>query len=175
MGTGVSFIDADLLPSATGLELPAVETRTYALVDDDERVCRVISEAELEESYVDNNIDTFRLRGVNWLTLEIEKEYVDIVYFGGAKASLLLGSISFGAGERAKHYAKKGGVIYPIDEFGVLLLNATNTPRLRAIRTWYNKETLRVSAERLEIAEIVHSFSGAIGVLGNAGGTVGGN
>jgi hypothetical protein len=66
----------------------------------------------------------------------------------------LLGSISFGAGQRAKQYAKAHGVIYPIDKFGALLFNKTNTPRLVAMRTWYHEEAKRVNDTRLEIAEM---------------------
>jgi hypothetical protein len=171
MTTRVTLIDADLLPPVPpDLELPTVESHTYVLLDDDEKVCRIISEDELEESYVDNNIDTFRLRAVNWLTLEVDKETVDIVYLNRAKASLLLGSIALTPGKRADQYAKKDGVIYPIDEFGALLFNATNTPRLVAMRTWYHKEAKRVNDQRIEIAEVVHKFSQMIGVLGNTAG-----
>jgi len=165
----VSFVDSDLLPSVPGLDPPTVQPHTYMLLDDDEKVCRVISEDELEESYVDNNIDTFKLQGVDWLTLDVDKESVDIKYFGGAKTSVLLGSISFGAGKRADQYAKKDGVIYPIDDFGTLLLSATNTPRLVAMRTWYHKEAKRVNDQRIEIAEMVHQFAHAIGHLGHTG------
>lgn len=167
MSTRVTFIDSDLLPSVPGLELPTVESHTYMLLDDDEKVCRVISEGELEESYVDNNIHTFRLQVVDWLTLDVDKKDVNIVYFSGARTSLLLGSIAFGAGRRAEQYAKVKGVIYPIDDSGALLLNATNTPRLVAMRTWYHKEAKRVNDERIQIAEMVHRFGQAISHLGN--------
>lgn len=173
MSTRVSFIDSDLLPSVSGLELPTVELHTYPLVDDDDKVCRIISEDELEESYVDNNIDTFRLEAVDWLTLDVDREYVEIVYFGGARTSLLLGSISFSVGTTAEQYAKSNGVIYPINSFGGLLLDATNTPRLVAMRTWYHREAKRVNDQRIEIAEVVHSFAGIIGHLGNTVGHLG--
>jgi len=173
MSTRVTFIDSDLLPSVAGLEPPTVESHTYVLLDDDEKLCRIISEDELEESYVDNNIDTFQLQGVDWLTLDVDKEDVNIVYFGGARTSLLLGSISFGAGRRAEQYAQSKGVIYPIDNSGALLLNGTNTPRLVAMRTWYHKEAKRVNDERIEIAEVVHIFGQAIGHLGTGAGHLG--
>jgi hypothetical protein len=169
MKMGNPFIDVDLLPPVPGLTPPTLEPHTYSLLDDDEKVCRIISEEELEASYVDNDIATFKLRDVNWLTLEVDKEDVDITYRNGAKTSLLLGSISFHGGGRAPQYAKKDDVIYPIDEFGGLLLNATNTPQLVAIRTWYHNEAKRVNDQRLEIAEIVHEFGHAIGHLGHAG------
>ena len=165
----VSFVDSDLLPPVPGLEPPSVEQHTYSLLDEDEKVCRIISEDELEASYVDNNIATFKLRDVNWLTLDVDKEDVDITYSNGGRTALRLGSIDFGGGAMAPQYAKKDGVIYPIDDSGELLLDATNTPQLVAIRSWYHKEAKRVNDERLEIAEIVHEFGHAIGHLGHAG------
>jgi hypothetical protein len=170
MSTRVSFVDSDLLPAVSGIELPTVEPHTYVLLDDDEKVCRVISEAELEESYVDNHIDTFKLRDVHRLTLAVDKEVVDIVYESGSRAALLLGSISFAPGMRADTYAKKAGVIYPIADDGALLLNATNTPHLVAMRTWYHDEARRVNDQRIEIAETVHYFTQLIGHLGTARG-----
>jgi len=164
----VQLINADLLPPVAGLDEPTVESHTYTLVDDDRQECRVISEDELEEAYVDNDIDTFKLRNVNWLTLDVDKQYVDITYSSGIKASVLLGAIDFDNGQRADQYGKSHGVIYPIDDSGALLLNKTNTPRLVAMRTWYWNEAKRVNDERIEIAEVVHSFAEAIGALGNA-------
>jgi hypothetical protein len=73
MSIRVSFINSDLLPSVSGLKLPTVERHSYALLDDDDKMCRVISEDELEESYVDNNIDTFVLQGIDWLTLDVKR------------------------------------------------------------------------------------------------------
>lgn len=163
----VQLIPADLLPPVPGLDEPTVEPHTYVLVDDDKKECRVISEAELEAAYVDNEIDTFKLRNVDWLTLDVDKEYVDITYSSGAKASLLLGSIDYAGGGRADQYGKSKGVIYPIDESGAMLLNGTNTPRLVAMRTWYWNEAKRVNDERIEVAEVVHAFAEAIGALGD--------
>jgi hypothetical protein len=163
----VQLIPADLLPPVPGLDEPTIDAHTYVLVDDDKKVCRVISEDELEADYVDNDIDTFKLRNVNWLTLDVDKQYVDITYASGAKASVLLGSIDYGSGVRAEQYGKSKGVIYPIDGAGALLLNNTNTPRLVAMRTWYWNEAKRVNDERIQIAEVVHSFAEAIGALGN--------
>lgn len=164
------FIDADLLPSVAGLEPPSVGPREYVLVDADERVCRVISEQELDASYVDNNIHTFKLDQVDWLTLNVDKEWVRITYTTGARTELLLGAISLGPGKVPEEYYKTEGVIYPIDSKGGRLLNATNTPSLVAMRTWYLNEARRAIDERIKIAEIVHHFSQAIGALGTARG-----
>jgi hypothetical protein len=160
--------DSDLLPDVPGLNLPTIENRTYVLVDDDARVCRVIDQDELDASYVDNHIATFKLRDVNWLTLDVDNQFVDITYTNGNTTSLLLGSISYSGGVRTDQYGQTGGVIYPIDAGGNLQLNATNTPQLVAMRVWYYNEAKRVNDERIQIAEIVHAFADVIGHLGHA-------
>jgi hypothetical protein len=166
------FIDVDLLPSVAGLEVPSVGPREYVLVDDDERVCRVISEKELDASYVDHHIDTFKLDQVDWLTLNVDQEMVKIKYTTGAKTELLLGAISLGPGKVPEEYYKTKGVIYPLDPGrpGDLLLNASTTPALVAMRTWYLNEARRAIEERIKIAEVVHIFAGTVGALGNARG-----
>ena len=97
------FIDSDLLPPVPGLDPPTLEPHTYVLVDNDAKVCRVISEVELEASYVDNNIETFQLQDINVLTLDVDNHDVNITYSSGAKASfLMLGSIDFEDGRMAE-------------------------------------------------------------------------
>jgi hypothetical protein len=51
-------------------------------------------------------------------------------------------------------------------------LNATDTPNLAAMRRWYHREATRVNDERIEIAEVVHSFAQIINVLGSGHDTV---
>jgi hypothetical protein len=141
-------------------------------VDDDEKVCRVIGESEFQASYVDNDIETFKLRNVDWLTLAVDKEHVDIKYEDGRTSSVLLGSIDYAPGPRAGEYTKIRGVIYPIDSTGTSLLNATNTPNLVAMRTWYWNEAKRVNDQRIRIAEVVHQFAQILNQLGQARDTV---
>ncbi|HET8670241.1 MAG TPA: hypothetical protein VFM05_06305 [Candidatus Saccharimonadales bacterium] len=151
--------DSDLLTEVPGLDLPSLEPHTYVLVDDDARECRIISEDELEESYVDNNIETFVLEDVNAFALDlIDSEYLRITYNTGAQISLLLGSVDFHGGARVDQYAKRNDIIYPIDDSGHLKLNATNTPNLVNVRKWYLEEARRVNDEHLEIADLVHRF-----------------
>jgi hypothetical protein len=151
-----------------GVKLPVLEPHTYALLDDDAQQCRVISEDELEASYVDNNIGTYQLQDVSWLTLDVDNQYVTITYSSGAQTSLLLGSIDLGRGPSADQYVKRNGIIYSIDGSGSVLLDADNTPNLVAIRNWYLAEAKRVNDERLQIAEIVHAFTEDIAGLGHA-------
>ena len=160
--------DPDLLADVPGLNPPTTEARSYALVDNDAKVCRVVSEDELQAAYVDNNIDTFQLQDVNWLTLDVDNQYVSLNYANGANTTLLLGSIDYGAPVRTEQYGQSNGIIYPIDSDGNLQLNATNTPNLAAMRVWYYNEAKRINDQRLQIAEIVHSFAACIGGLGHA-------
>jgi hypothetical protein len=158
------------LPDVPGVDVPVTDPPSYVLVDNDAQVCRVISSVDLDASYVDNNIDTFRLLDVNSLSLDqIDSEYLSINYTNGATTALQLGSIDFGAPVRTDQYGQSGGIIYPIDSSGKLALNATNTPHLAAMRTWYLNEAKRVNDEHLQIAEIVHKFAEIID-LNAAGG-----
>jgi hypothetical protein len=163
------IVDEDVTPGGSGVELPRVGPRENVLVDDDAKNCRVISDEEVDAWYVDNGINLFKLRAVDFLTLNCDKETLDIWYAGmPRKADMRLGSISLESGKRATQYRKSKGVIYPIDDRGNLLLNDTNTPNLAFIRRWYHKEAARVHAERVRIAEIVHEFADIMGNFSNA-------
>src|SRR5216684_6561333 len=158
----------DVLPTPDNLVLPSVEEHKYSLVDDDAKVCRIITEDELNASYVDSNIRAFQLQDVNILTLDVDNQFVTLTYDHSVQTSLLLGSIDYGRGVKAEQYGMTNGIIYPIDSGGQLLLNLTNTPNLVAIRTWYYNEAKRLNDQRLQMAEIVHDFTEAIGGLGHA-------
>jgi hypothetical protein len=170
----MSGVRVQLIPmdEMEGVTLPSVSPREYVVVDHDDKVCRVVDETEFDATYVDRNIATFKLRGVNWLTLDVDENVVDIVYDDGRRASVLLGSIDLSAPVRTQQYGKSGSVINPIDESGAMRLNATDTPNLAAMRRWYHREATRVNDERIEIAEVVHSFAQIINVLGSGHDTV---
>jgi hypothetical protein len=160
---GQLISDPELFGDLPGLTLPGVEAHTYVLVDDDAKECRIISEDELEASYVDNHIDGYQLQDVNSLTGldpdSMGKEYLTITYSSGAQISLQLGLIDFlSAPVRTEQYAKSDGIIYPVDDSGTLRLNTVDTPNLVNIRKWYLDEAKRVNDEHLEMAEIVHAF-----------------
>jgi hypothetical protein len=158
-------VDPDLV--AQGHNLPA-ELNTYVLIDNDAKVCRVIKQDEFDASFVENNIQTFQLQDVNLLTLDVDNHNVTLSYASGAQAVLLLGSISLSGGGMAGQYGQSNGIIYPIDDGGAALLDATNTPHLVRIRTWYLNEAQRVNDQRIEIAEVVHDFADIIGETAHA-------
>lgn len=150
-----------------GVDLPTREPNTYVLLDDDAQQCRTISEDEFYASYVDQNIETFQLDDVNWLTLDVDNHYVTLNYSNGAQTVVLLGSIDYNSGKQVEQYAKRNGIIYPIDESGRVQFDATNTPGLVAIRTAYWREAKRLNDCRIEMARIVYVFTGAIKNLGH--------
>ncbi len=173
MTTHVTLSKIDL-GSIPGLDLPTVDPGSNALFDNDAKVCRIISDDELHAAYVDDNIDTFQLQNVNLLTLDVDNQFVTLTYANGAGIDMLLGWIDYAAPPRTTQYGQTAGIIYPIDANGNPLLNATNTPNLVAIRKWYAAEARRVNDQRVEIAEVVHSFAEIIGTLGNAAEHTGG-
>lgn len=129
--------------------------------------------AELRINYqfdAKDDIETFRPLDVNPFTLDVDRSDANIAYVGGATTELPLGSISFGSGRWTNCHAKSGGMIYPIDESGILLLNATNTPRLVAMRHWYHEQAKLAIEQNLAMAELVYVFAGAVAHLGNAAG-----
>lgn len=159
--------DSDLLPDVPNQTLPGVDEKKYVLVDNDASQCRVIGEDEFNASYVDKNIDTYQLADVNWLTLDVDNQFVILTYTGGAQTALLLSSIDLENGTKAEEYGKTNGIIYPIDASGAFLFNATNTPDLVAVRTWYHDQAKQLNDQRLQIAEVVHAFADIIGELGH--------
>ena len=169
MTTSVTLIKIDTA-DIPGLVLPSVDPGSNVLIDDDAKVCRVITDDERDAASIDRNIDTFQLQDINLLTLDVDNHNVTITYKNGASITLLLGSIEYAAPVRASQYGQRNGLIYPIDANGNPLLNATDTPNLVAIRTWYFNEAKRVNDERIEIAETVHAFTDAIGNLSGAAG-----
>jgi hypothetical protein len=168
MGVHLINVDSGLLDQVPGVKLPGVEPSTYVLVDNDAKECRVIQEDEFTASYIDRDIQTFQLQDINVLTLDVDNHNVTLTYGNGSQTSLMLGSISFSGGGMADQYAKSGGIIYPIDEGGMVLLDGTNTPNLVAIRTWYQNEAKRVNDQRLQVAEVVHAFADMIAESGHA-------
>jgi hypothetical protein len=166
------LVDADDigLPPVEGLDLPQVETRTFALTDDDAGECRTIDEVELAASYVDNNIVAIEPLQPDPWTLDpasIDNQDLQVTYASGARFATKLGSINMNSGPTRYDLRKSGGLIFPVDSSGNPLFDATNTPRLAAIRWSFLEQLRQRSEERLEIAEIVNAFAGAISSLGN--------
>jgi hypothetical protein len=163
------LVDADKLglPDVPGLELPTVQDHYYTLDDNDAGECRGIYARELEASYVDNNIDSIRILLPD-LWSNIDDQTLTLVYANGLTYEVVLGHIHSAGGQVAERYRKWGGIIFPSDGNGQLLLDATNTPRLVAIKRAVHDKWQEVQHQRLEIAEIVYSFSEIISLYGDA-------
>lgn len=169
------LVDADAigLPDVPGLDLPTIE-HTYALLDDDASNCRNIGQAELEASYVDNHIVLVEPVQPDPWTLDpasIDSQDLRLVYADLRRYAVRLGSIDVGSGAVPHQYRKAGGIIVPVEAGGLPVLNATNTPRLAALRLNLHEQLRQRAADRLEIAELVSVFAGAISQLGTVGGT----
>ncbi len=169
----VQFLKMDPALIDQRVNLPTVEPNTYILIDNDAQNCGVIQEDEFTASFVDRNIKTYILDGgESWPEVpDPDKHNVILTYSSGTKATILVGSISLDDGPAPDQYAKSGGVIYPIDQSGALLLDATNTPGLSYIRQHYWDLAGQETASNLMFAEMVYFFAGpggAVTALGHA-------
>jgi len=174
MATHVTLVKLppDLVSSK--IDLPAVDGGNYVLIDNDAKLCRLITDDDIAQASVDNNIATFRLLDVNWLTLDIEDQTLSITYTDGRTANVILGSINYNsAPARSQEFGQSEGIIYPIDDDGGPLLDLSNTPNLAGIHIWYWQEAKRINDERLQMAEIVHAFSEDIAHLAHGAHAVG--
>jgi hypothetical protein len=164
--TNVRLItDADLLAQGANisaqnpsLQDPNVAVRTYSLLDDDAKQCRIIAEDEFKASYVDNNISKCFLQDYTPFEETLDNEYLIINYYNSARTTVLFGLIDAGPEVRAEQYAKTNGIIYPIDDTGSLQLNLVNTPTLVYTRQWLLNEWKKATDQNLEMAEIVEKF-----------------
>lgn len=163
-------IDPDLVEKAN-LELPSVEPNKYVLLDDDAKQCSIIGDDDLNAAFVDRNIDTYKLDGIEtWPQVpNPDKHNVILTYKDGHQTSVLIGSISLDNGPAPDQYYKSGGTIYPIDKSGASLLDATNTPNLSYIRNKYWDMARQKVQTDLMFAQIVATFASAVSALGHAG------
>jgi hypothetical protein len=166
----VRFLVIDPALADQRVNLPPVEPNTYILVDNDAQNCRVIQEDEFDASFVEKNIKTYQLDGIeSWPAVpDPDKHNVILTYENGIEATLSVGSISLDAGGTPDQYAKSAGIIYPIDQSGGVLLDATNTPNLSYIRQHYWDLARQQTETNLMFAEMVNSFAKDVSALGNA-------
>lgn len=162
-------IDPSLIDPS--VNLPVVQPNTYELLDDDAKQCSIIGDDELNASYVDKNIASYRLDGIEtWPQVpNPDNHNVIITYGSGIQATISIGSISLDPGAAPDQYYKTGGIIYPIDQSGGSLFNATNTPNLAYMRNQYWDMARKQTDTNVMFAEIVATFAGAVAGLGHAG------
>ena len=166
----ITLVDAqDFALEPHELELPEVEEHFYPLTDHDARECRNIGRDELAESYVDQNIVRIEPMQPDPWTLDpasIDKQDLGITYRNDASLGIRLGSIDISGGPVARSFIKSEGIIFPVDEGGRLLMDATNTPILSAVRRDLHEQLAGRSEKRLEIAQLVAAFANIISLNG---------
>ncbi|MGH9562036.1 MAG: hypothetical protein ACRD3S_11340 [Terracidiphilus sp.] len=162
-------IDPSLIDPS--VQLPVVEPNTYELLDDDAKQCSIIGDDELNAAYVDKHIASYRLDGIEtWPQVpNPDNHNVIITYGSGSQATISIGSIGLDPGPAPDQYYKTGGIIYPIDQSGGSLFNATNTPNLAYIRNQYWDMARKQTETNVMFAEIVATFADAVAALGHAG------
>lgn len=149
---------AILLEDNPDLEEPTVDPSRYALIDDDEKNCRVIDQDEFAASYVDDNITKCYLADFSPFEETLDNEYLVVNYTNGQQIQIQFGLIAAGPEVRAVEYFKTKGLIYPVDDSGVVQLNSVNTPTLVYTRDWVIDQWKEASQENLQMAELVNAF-----------------
>jgi hypothetical protein len=138
-----------------------------AINDDDEGVCRLVTREEARAMYIDDPTTASAVQPDVW-TLELDDSDVTLGYSTGAQVTIKVGWINTEMGPGATDYTKTGGVLYPTDGGGNVLWNAETMPRLGRMKEYLLGETLKISEERLKMAELVYRFTEIMGQYGSA-------
>jgi hypothetical protein len=172
--TRVGFIDADTLPHQPGVQEPTVQQHQVPLLDDDANQCTTISAWGLSPvylpynpSYVDaiHTLVSYRVPD-EWSIEGWQNEPLTVQLESGQHWQVPLHMVEAYAGAAATQYRKSNNIYFPADDSGTVLLNATNTPNLVWAKYFIYESVKRIHEQRLQIAEIVYSFSQAISALG---------
>ena len=149
--------------SSEELENAGVVPTDYqvTLDDDDAAVCRWATKDEIRSMYVDNPITASALQPDVWtLSIDhIDGESITFGYANGASLTTTLGSIDMNFGPVASRYRKSGGIAYPADDAGNVIINASTAPRLVHLRQWVHQELRNRAEQRLQMAELVNAFA----------------
>jgi len=165
-------LDRAGIHTPSGVDLPTVDhSRDFTIDDNDTQQCYFISREDLAPIYIDNPVSVTPIQPDVW-TLETDNEHVTFTYQNGAQYTVRLGDIELSGGGDPERLVKQGGIVYPMSG-GTVLLNPHTTPRLVHLRTWVLEQTLRISDERLKMAELVNEFAHNSAHLGHAGHDVG--
>jgi hypothetical protein len=157
--TDQQLLDAGVKLRQDGPDLQPPTVGGYYVIDNDAKTCRMADATEFDETYVDKNIATFHLQDFSPFEESLDNENLIVDYSSGTEASIRFGLIdNTGSGSATDLYAKSGGLIYPIDESGTVVLNKTNTPVLAATREWVLNKWAQAGADNLKMAELVEAF-----------------
>ena len=153
------------VPIDPNVNLPTQNDVT--LDDDDAQVCRWATKDEIRQLYVDNAVTASPIQPDVW-TLEIDNESLTLGYANGASWTTTLGAIDWNSGPAATRYKKTGGIVFPADDGGNVIINATTAPRLAHLRIWAHDQIRQRAGERLQMAELVNAFATIIGQYSGA-------
>lgn len=157
--TDQELLDAGVKLREDGPDLQSPTVGGYYVIDNDAKTCRMADATEFNQTYVDKNIETFRLQDFSPFEESLDNENLIATYASGAVATIRFGLIDVNAsGSPTDLYAKSDGLIYPIDESGSLVLNKTNTPVLAATRAKILEEWEQAGEDNVKMAELVEAF-----------------
>lgn len=139
------------------VNLPTIDQVT--LDDDDSGGCYYVNKTDIRDLYLDNPVHAGAVQVDVWTLEGLDDQYLTFTYSNGAQYTIQVGQINMGAGAGATRYRKSGGIVYPTDDAGTVLINSVTTPRLAAVRYYLQDEVRKISEERLEMAELVNSFA----------------
>ena len=149
--------------SSEELEDAGVVPTDYRITldDDDASECRWTTKDEIRPIYVDNPTTASALQPDVWTlsTDEIDRESITFGYSNGASLTTTLASIDMNSGPEASRYRKSGGIVYPADAGGNVIINGSTTPRLAHLRGWVHDQLRERSEQRVQMAEIVNAFA----------------
>lgn len=165
----VFLVDAETigLEDDLHLEMPTSTSFNFSLIDHDNKECRGVTEDEIRPFYVDNEIATIGPVQPDPWTLspdDIDKQELRITYTDGRELGYRLGDISKEPGSATTMFSQVDGIVFPIDEDGRFLMDATNTPLLSAVRRDFHAQLAQMAEDRLELAFIVAAFAQIIGL-----------
>jgi hypothetical protein len=157
--TDQELLDAGVKLRQDGPDLQTPSIGGYYLIDNDAKTCRMADATEFNQTYVDKNIELFRLQDFSPFEESLDNENLIATYSSGAVASIRFGLIDVNAsGSPTDIFAKSDGLIYPIDESGSLVLNKTNTPVLAATRAKILEQWEQAGEDNVKMAELVNHF-----------------
>lgn len=163
-GPLVDIEDLEGNPNLGDVDVPEIPEHAFVVDDNDSGECRWGTEDELRPMYIDNVELVEGIQHDVWtLTIDDNDEF-RFRTRSGSETVVRWGDIDVNAGNPAARFVKSNSVVWPSDDYQNVLLNATNTPRLAALKQWMLDELSQRSGERVEIAELVAVFTGIIGM-----------
>jgi hypothetical protein len=165
----------DLPPEVQKRLDPTVQLPTASLegynptvgVDDEDRqrtISTKLQQVRKSPEYVDNGLISVRPRGDVW-TLQVFD--LTFQYADGRMLTVPWSEIDQGSAPMARLYRRRGGVIYPLGADGKPTYDAENTPQIAVGARMIHGMVAKASEDRLEIAELVYTFSGLIAASAN--------